>query len=314
MVSETETVNENEEKKLKFGLFLGCNITFNRPDVEQAMRKIFPALGVELDDLAGQSCCPTWGTMPSIDDVSWCAVAARNLCLGEEKGIDLMTACNTCYASLNEARHKMLKNPEIMNGVNEILAKIGKKYEGKAKCRHVAWVLYKDVGLEKLRESIKYSLDGLTIAVQPGCHFLWPSEVYPDKEKDPFNPVVLRELCEALGAEAPYYTKLIDCCGIGALRSTDPEKSFALAKDKLECIKEELDADLIVAGCCSCMIQFDDVQDKLRKEGKINFSIPVLHYVQLLAICMGFDPQQVAGICVTPRDEIIKRILEGGKR
>ncbi len=314
MVSEAETVNENEEKKLKFGLFLGCNITFNRPDVEQAMRKIFPALGVELDDLAGQSCCPTWGTMPSIDDVGWCAVAARNLCLGEEKGIDLMTACNTCYASLNEARHKMLKNPEIMNGVNEILAKIGKKYEGKAKCRHVAWVLYKDIGLEKIRESIKYTLDGLTIAVQPGCHFLWPSEVYPDREKDPFNPVVLRELCEALGAEAPYYTKLIDCCGIGALRSTDPEKSFALAKDKLECIKEELDADLIVAGCCSCMIQFDDVQDKLRKEGKINFSIPVLHYVQLLAICMGFDPQQVAGICVTPRDEIIKRILEGGKR
>ncbi len=314
MVSEAETVNENEEKKLKFGLFLGCNITFNRPDVEQAMRKIFPALGVELDDLAGQSCCPTWGTMPSIDDVGWCAVAARNLCLGEEKGIDLMTACNTCYASLNEARHKMLKNPEIMNGVNEILAKIGKKYEGKAKCRHVAWVLYKDIGLEKIRESIKYTLDGLTIAVQPGCHFLWPSEVYPDREKDPFNPVVLRELCEALGAEAPYYTKLIDCCGIGALRSTDPEKSFALAKDKLECIKEELDADLIVAGCSSCTIQFDDVQEKLRKEGKINFSIPVLHYVQLLAICMGFDPQQVAGVCVTPRDEIIKRILEGGKR
>ncbi len=314
MVSEAETANENEEKKLKFGLFLGCNIPFNRPDVEQAMRKIFPALGVELDDLAGQSCCPTWGTMPSIDDVGWCAVAARNLCLGEEKGIDLITACNTCYASLSEARYKMLKNPELMNGVNEILAKIGRKYEGKAKCRHVAWVLYKDIGLEKIRESIKYTLDGLTIAVQPGCHFLWPSEVYPDREKDPFNPVVLRELCEALGAEAPYYTKLIDCCGIGALRSTDPGKSFALAKDKLECIKEELDADLIVAGCCSCMIQFDDVQEKLRKEGKINFSIPVLHYVQLLAICMGFDPQQVAGICVTPRDEIIKRILEGGKR
>ena len=310
MISETV----KEEKKLKFGLFLGCNISFNRPDVEQAMRKIFPALGVEIDDLVGQSCCPTWGTVPSIDIVGWCAVAARNLALGEEKGIDLMTACNSCYGSLNEARHKMLKNPEIMSKVNEILAKIGKKYEGKAKCRHVAWVLYKDVGLEKIKESIKYSLDGITVAVQPGCHFLWPSEVYPDKEEDPFNPKVLRELCEALGAEAPYYTKLIDCCGMGALRSTDPEKSFILVREKLECIKEEIDADLIVTTCSSCLIQLDDAQEKLRKEGKINFSIPVLHYVQLLAICMGFDPQQVAGICVTPRDEVIKMILEGGKR
>ncbi len=308
MIAETEKV---EAERKKFGLFLGCNIPFNRPDVEQAMRKIFPALGVELDELKGQSCCPTWGTMPSIDITAWCAVAARNLCLGEEKGIDLMTACNSCYGSLNEARHKMLTNPEIMKSVNDLLAKIGKKYEGKAKCRHVAWVLYKDVGLEKIRESIKYTLDDITIAVQPGCHFMWPSEVYPDKEEDPFNPVVLRRLCEALGAEAPYYSKLIDCCGMGALRSTDPEKSFTLVKEKLENIKEEIDADLIVTTCSSCLIQLDDAQEKLRKTGKLNFSIPVLHYVQLLALCMGFEPEQVAGICVTPRDEIINRIIKG---
>jgi len=309
VIAETESVKG--ENKLKFGLFLGCNIPFNRPDVEQAMRKIFPALGVEIDDLKGQSCCPTWGTMPSIDIVAWCAVAARNLCLGEEKGIDLMTACNSCYGSLNEARHKMLTNPEIHKSVNEILAKIGKKYEGKSKCRHVAWVLYKDVGLEKIKESIKYTLDDITIAVQPGCHFLWPSNVYPDKEEDPFNPKVLRELCEALGAEAPYYSKLVDCCGMGALRSTDPEKSFTLVKEKLECIKDELDADMIVTTCSSCLIQLDDAQERLRKEGKLNFSIPVLHYVQLLALCMGFDPGQVAGISVTPRDEIINRIIKG---
>ncbi len=309
MIADVVKNESKNEGKLKYGLFLGCNIPFNRPDVEQAMRKIFPALGVEIDDLMGQSCCPTWGTMPSIDIVAWCAVAARNLCLGEEKGIDLMTACNSCYGSLNEARHKMLTNPDILKSVNDILSKIGKKYEGKAKCRHVAWVLYKDVGLERIKESIKYTLDDITIAVQPGCHFLWPSEVYPDKEEDPFNPKVLRELCEVLGAEAPYYSKLVDCCGMGALRSTDPEKSFTLVKEKLECIKEELDADLIVTTCSSCLIQLDDAQERLRKSGKLNFSIPVLHYVQLLALCMGFDPEQVAGISVTPRDEIIDKII-----
>lgn len=294
----------------KYALFLGCNIPFNRPDVEVAMRNIFPALGVEVVDLEGYSCCPTWGTMPSVDIVGWCAVSARNLALAEEKGVDLITACNSCYGSLNETRHKMLTNPEIHKKVNEILATIGRKYEGKAKCRHAAWVLYKDVGLEKLKESLKYTLDGITVAVQPGCHFLWPSEVYPDKEEDPFNPKVLRELCKAMGAEAPYYTKLIECCGMGALRSTDPERSFRLVKEKMENIKEEIDADLIVTTCSSCLIQLDDAQERLRKEGKLNFSIPVMHLVQVVALCLGFDPEKVAGICVTPRDEIIKRILE----
>ncbi len=293
---------------MKYGFFIGCNIAFNRPDVEKAVRLAFPALGVELDDLKGQSCCPTWGTLPSVDVVGWCAVAARNLCLGEEKGLDLMTACNSCYASLNEARYKMLNDKKLMSDVNGILKEIGRNYKGISKCRHVAWVLYKDVGLDKISEKIKYKAD-LTIAVQPGCHFLFPSKIYPDKEENPFKPVVLKELCEALGAEAPYYSKLIDCCGMGALRSTDPKKSFMLAKEKLVNIKEEIDADLIVTGCSSCLIQLDDAQEKLRKSGEIDFEIPVLHYVQLLAICLGFNPKEVAGICVTPRDSIIEKIL-----
>jgi len=298
----------------KYGLFIGCNISFNRPDVEQSMRKALPALGIELVELEGQSCCPTWGTLPSVDVVGWCAIAARNLSIAESKGVDAVTACNSCYGSLNEARYKMLHDPEIFNKVNELLAKVGRKYEGKAKCRHVAWVLYTDVGPKKIKESLKYTLDGLTVAVQPGCHFLWPSKVYPDKEENPFNPKVLRELCKALGADAPYYSRLIDCCGMGALRSTDLEKSLILVERKLKAIKEELDADMIVTTCSSCLIQLDDAQERLRKAGKIDFSIPVFHYVQILAICLGFDPKQVAGICVTPRDEIINRILEGGKR
>jgi len=71
---------------------------------------------------------------------------------------------------------------------------------------------------------------------------------------------------------------------------------------------------LIVTTCSSCLIQFDEAQEKLRKKSEIDFSIPVLHYVQLLALCMGFNPKQVAGISVTPRDKIINRIREGGRR
>ncbi len=296
---------------MKLGFFVGCNTAFNRPDLEQATRYAFPALGIELDDLEGQSCCPAWGTMPSVDLVGWCAVTARNWAIAEGKGLDIVTVCGSCYGSLAETRYKMLKYPHLKDQVNEILKEIAKEYKGTSKVRLAFNYLYYEVGPEKIKEAIKHKLDGLTVAIQPGCHSLWPSEVYVDKEENPFHPKVLKEMCEALGATVPYYSRLLDCCGMGAMRSTNRERSFNLFHKKLVSIKEEVDPDLIVTGCSSCLIQFDTAQEFLRKDRKINFEIPALHYMQVLALCLGADPEQVTGLARTNIGQVVKRILEG---
>lgn len=293
---------------MKMGFFVGCNTAFNRPDLEQAVRFAFPAMGVELDDLEGQSCCPSWGTMPSIDLVGWCAVSARNLSLAEEKNIDLVTVCGSCYGSLAETRHKMLADLKLKARVNEILKDAGREFRGTSKIRQAVHFLHNVIGVEKVRESIKYKLDGLTIAVQPGCHSLWPSEVYPDPEEDTFHPRILRKMCEATGASAPYYSRLTDCCGMGGMRSTDMVKAFRLLLRKFISIKEELDPDLIVTGCSSCLIEIDTAQEFLKKDGSMNFEIPCLHYMQLLALCLGADPKQVTGLEKTDVSRVVKRI------
>ncbi|RJX20934.1 MAG: heterodisulfide reductase [Ammonifex sp.] len=296
---------------MKVGFFVGCNTAFNRPDLERAVRYVYPALGVELDELDGQSCCPTWGTMPSIDLAGWCAVGARNYTIAEEKGLDMVTVCGSCYGSLAETAHKIKSDPGVKSRVNELLGVIGKEFKGTSRIRHAVYHLYQEVGLDTLKEFIKYQLGGLKIAVQPGCHSLWPSDAYVDGEEDTFHPTVLRELCEALGASAPYYSRLLDCCGMGGMRSTDMDKSFKLVETKLSSMKEEVEPDLIVTGCSSCLIQLDTAQDFLKKDGKINYEIPAIHYVQLLAICMGADPQQVTGLARTKVDRVVNRILEG---
>jgi len=295
----------------KVGFFVGCNTAFNRPDLERAVRYAFPALGIELDNLEGQSCCPTWGTLPSIDLIGWCALGARNYILAEEKELDMIAVCNSCYGTLSEARHKMMHNPEIKARVNEILQEIGKEYRGTSIIRHAVHYLFKEVGPEKIGEAIRYKLDGLTVAAQPGCHSLWPSEVYPDPEEDTFHPRFLREMCKALGAAAPYYSRLTDCCGMGGMRSTDMEKAFRLVQRKLLAMKEEINPDLIVTSCSSCLIEIDTAQDFLQKDGSIDFEIPVLHYMQLLALCLGADPQQVTGLAKTGVDRVVNRILGG---
>lgn len=296
---------------MRVGFFVGCNTAFNRPDLEKAVRYAFPALGVALDDLEGQSCCPTWGTMPSIDLAGWCAVGARNYALAEEKNIDMITVCGSCYGSLAESRHKLLSDPELKARVNAMLKSIGREFKGTSRIRHATCYLYKEIGPEKIGEAVRYKLNGLTIAVQPGCHALWPSEVYEDKEEDTFHPKVLIELCEALGAKVPYYSRLLDCCGMGGMRSTDMEKSFKLVEKKLNSMKEEINPDLIVTACSSCLIQLDTAQGFLQKDRKINYEIPVLHYMQLLALCLGAKPEQVASLGKTNVQSVVNKILEG---
>ena len=292
----------------KFGLYLGCNIPFKAPDIEQSFRKVLPELGVDIVDLEGASCCPAWGTAPSFDLDTWLAISGRNIALAEEQNAHIVTGCNSCFGVLSEAKHIIEHKAGKKEVVNEKLAQIGRKYQGTAKIYHVAHVLHDIVGVEKIKEKIKYNLEGLKIAVQPGCHILWPSDVMEVKEENPFFPTQLKELCEVLGAEVPHYSRLEDCCGMGAMRSTDQAKSFITLKRKLDSMKEEIDPDLIVTTCSSCYLQLDGGQKILREKGEIDYSIPVFYYTQLLALCMGFEAAEVAAICEIPRDEIVQKI------
>jgi heterodisulfide reductase subunit B len=102
---------------------------------------------------------------------------------------------------------------------------------------------------------------------------------------------------------------------MGGMRSTDAEKSLKLFKEKLLSIKEETDADLIVTTCSSCFMQFDMSQPILKERGDIDFEpIPTFYYTQLLALAMGFEPQQVACISQIDRNPIIAEIQSDARR
>jgi heterodisulfide reductase subunit B len=292
----------------KMGLYLGCNIPFKAPDIEQSIRQTLPALGVECVDLEGAGCCPAWGTAPSFDLTTWCAISGRNITIAEQKGVDLMTGCNSCFGVLSEAKHFIEADPQRKKAVNAQLGQIGREFKGSSDIYHVGHVLYEKIGVEKIKEKLVYDLRDLKVAVQPGCHILWPSDLYRVKEKNSFFPTQLKELVEALGADAPHYSRLEACCGMGGMRSTDAEKSLALFKVKLLSMKEETDPDLIVTTCSSCFLQFDMSQKTLKERGEIDFEIPVFYYTQLLALAMDFNPAQVACVSQTSRDAIIAEI------
>jgi len=293
---------------MKVGFFLGCNLPALRPDAEKAIRVSLQTLGVEVVDLEGASCCPAYGTFWSADEEAALAVGSWNYAIAEKAGVNMVVQCGSCYSTLKIGRHKLLNGK--LEEINEkFLSKVGMKYEGKSDTKHITDFLFNDVGIERIKRSLKFSMKGLKAVVQVPCHVLRPSKILGFD--DPENPRILKELTRALGAEVPTFTRDKQCCGgAGGYARRNKRAAMEFLKLKLDSMKEEVDPDCIVVSCITCLMWMDEAQEEMRKLGMIDYSIPVFDYCQLLAICQGHDPKKVARISATPRDEVIRKILE----
>ncbi|HTY46974.1 MAG TPA: CoB--CoM heterodisulfide reductase subunit B [Methanomassiliicoccales archaeon] len=269
----------------KYALFLGCVAPYRYPGIEKSTREVFKHLGVELVELEGAGCCPAPGVIRSFDQTTWLALGARNLALAEKKGVDLMTICNGCFGSLFEANHVLQHHPEKLKEVNEVLAKVGMKYNGTVKVRHFAEVLYKDIGMEKIKAQVKNPLS-YNVAVHYGCHFIKPSRV--KHLDDPERPRILDELVEATGAKSINYKDKIMCCGAGGgVRSRNSSTALKMTEEKLKNIKK-VNGQLILDVCPFCHLQYDRSQKDLP-----GYNIPVVHLSQLYGMAFGLPRNEL---------------------
>ncbi|MBE6527006.1 MAG: CoB--CoM heterodisulfide reductase subunit B [Thermoplasmata archaeon] len=269
----------------KYAFFLGCIAPLRYPGIEKSTRVVFEKLGVELEDLTDASCCPAPGVIRAFSRTTWLAAAARNLALAEQKGLPIVTICNGCYGSLFEAAHELNHNDEARAKVNEILAKIGMEYKGTTEVFHFAEVLYKEVGIEKIKAAFTKPLD-YKIAVFYGCHFLKPSDI--KNLGDTEDPKILDELVEATGCQSMPRRQKTLCCGSGGgLKAAFGDVAKQFTQTNLENMKES-GAQAIVDVCPFCHLQFDTSQAAL------GFNIPVLHLSQLYGLAMGMTKDELA--------------------
>jgi heterodisulfide reductase subunit B len=271
---------------MKYAFFLGCLIPAREPNYENSVRKIAPELGIELMEMEGANCCAPF-SIQSVDYASWLALAARNLSIAEKMGLDILTLCNDCYESLLMTNTILKDDEEIRNQVNDILADVGLEFKGKTNVKSFIDVLYEDVGLEKVKNSVKQPFDGLRVAVQPGCHLTKPKRIHFGEW---MGTTALDKLVEATGAKSIAYERKEACCG-GPLRGINDDVASQVAKQKLDGMKRS-GVECIVTVCPFCHIELDMGQLEIRRRSQEEYNLPVLHFAELLRMAMGMKLEE----------------------
>jgi heterodisulfide reductase subunit B len=274
---------------IKYLLFLGCAIPYRIPSYEISARKVLERLDVELEEMPEFNCCGL--PIDSVDHDAMLVLAARNLCLAEQKGLDILTLCPGCAGNLRKVNKSLEEDKKLKEHVNSILKEIGMEFKGgKIRVRHLIQALSEDVGFDKIKESVIKPLSNLRVAEHNGCHILRPTKYIGFD--DPENPVILKKLIEATGAECLDYMYETDCCGAPIVGMND-KIPLHLAGNKLRNVKA-VNVDALITVCPFCHLMFDINQPRIERLLNEKFGIPVLHYPQLLGLAMGMNTKELA--------------------
>jgi len=257
------------------------------PQMELAIRKTMPNLNVELVDVEGFTCCPDPIYFKARDKIKWLTIAARNLAIAEEMGLDVITMCSGCISTLKEAKYTLDEDPEAKAEVNRRLKRVNKEYKGTAKISHAVVLIRDTLGLDVVRKSIKRPLEGVTVAIHYGCHILKPSQIMHVDDAD--YPSILDDFVAAMGATPLDHKEKLLCCGKGCM---DEDLPLEMTETIFASI-EESGADCMGLVCPTCFSSFDLGQILIsRKKGK-TYNIPVIYLFQLLGLAQGLEPEQV---------------------
>jgi len=272
----------------KYALFLGCTIPLRGRQYEKSAVEVARLFGAELEPLQDFACCGF--PIKSATRDGTLLLAARNLAVAEEAGLEVLALCSSCASVLAEAAAELAEDDALRANVNEKLAKVNRKVERPPRVRHFARWLYEEVGPEGIKEKVVAPLDDFRFAVHYGCHYLKPTRAFHDAE-DAEAPHSLGELLRATGADVVEYAEYKKCCG-GALLGIDEELSLKIAGEKLTRVKAAA-PDAVVLVCPFCAVMYDDNQGKVAAQLEAELNVPVLFLPQVLGLALGFSAKDM---------------------
>jgi heterodisulfide reductase subunit B len=245
-----------------------------------------------------------------VSDETMLILAAKNLALAEQQGLNILTLCPGCAGTLKKV-NKILNNDKAQRDqINDHLKEAGLEFKGTIETKHLLQLLKEDVGVEKIKAAVSRPLTDIKVAEHNGCHILRPKE-YFDFD-DPEDPQTLKMLIEATGATCLDYIDETECCGAPSVGVSD-KVALQLARDKLSHIKQ-VNAQALITVCPFCHVMYDTNELRIEKTFNEVYGIPILHYPQLLGLAMGLTPDELAFGELRVNPQKITTLFEGAHK
>lgn len=288
---------------MKYAYYPGCSAHSTARDMHESLIAVAKVLGIDLVEIKGWTCCGATAAHQT-DRPLAASLAAANLVLARQMGMDMAVNCAACYNRTKTANYEVINSPEMRDKVGDLL---GESYDGSVVVRHVVEIIVRDIGLPKLKKMIKHSLKGLKVACYYGCYLLRPSEV--TNFDDPENPTILEDMIDTMGGDPLDWQGKVDCCG-GSHSLTRTDITVQRSGSIIE-MAEAAGADFITTACPMCQASLDLRQGDIEKETGKKHDMPVLYVTQVLGLCLGITPNELGlnRLMVDPA-KIIKKIEE----
>ncbi|MBV8198757.1 MAG: CoB--CoM heterodisulfide reductase iron-sulfur subunit B family protein [Candidatus Eremiobacteraeota bacterium] len=274
---------------MKVAFFPGCVSKGACPELYVSATAIAEPLGLELHELEAAPCCGA-GVLSEQNAELADSLNALMLAMAEAENADLMTICSTCQGVLSNHNHAFAQDHSRLERANSTIADQGYRYGGTTKVKHLLWMLFEDIGIERVAAAIKRKLTGLKIAPFYGCYILRPIESLGLRER-PERKTYLERLIALLGAEPVEYRGSTKCCGFPML-TFNRDKALAMGGNHILEAKEK-GADLLVTPCPLCHLNLDGQQPDAARVLKQEIDVPIFHLPQLLGLAFGFEPEQL---------------------
>jgi len=270
---------------VKYAYYPGCSLESTAWDFDQSTRAVCRALDIELEEIPEWVCCGSTPAHASNASLS-VALPVMNLQKAQTMGLEVLTACASCYARLRTANYTVKNNPIERERAERI---VGKSYDGAVSVRHILDVLANVVGVEAIRKMVRRQFTGLRVASYYGCLLSRPPEVVAFDEAE--NPTCMDELVEAVGAEPVSWPYKTECCGAG-LSLTNADVVSRLGY-KILTMARQAGADCLVVACPLCQSNLDLRQSDMKQAHGTMPDTPILYITQLLGLALGLSPNEL---------------------
>lgn len=279
---------------MKYAYYPGCSQEGSALDYGKSTGALCAALGIELAEIAGWSCC---GSTPAhaVDTELSAALCARNLDLAARDGAEqVVTPCPSCLSNLRLAADRM-KEPVFRARVNELLD--APAAECLPESTSVMQLIGRLYDADSLAARVTRPLTGLKVAAYYGCLMSRPADVM--QFGDPENPTLMESLLAACGAEMLEFPLKTVCCGASF---GIPERPLtARNSGRILDLATKLGADVIAVACPLCQMNLDLRQKQAARAEDAFFHMPVLYFTQLMGLAMGIAPEHLGldQLCVS---------------